>query len=122
MAAIIEENHDAHGIVWPDAVAPYQLYLLSLGATQPEVHAAAEQLYQHLLETGYEVLYDDRDESAGVKFNDADLIGIPWRITVSRKTIAQQSVELKRRSEHTARLVPLAELDELLRELMTLTQ
>ncbi|MGC8787281.1 MAG: proline--tRNA ligase, partial [Anaerolineae bacterium] len=89
MAAIIEENHDEHGIIWPDSVAPYQLHLLSLGATQPEVHAAAEQLYHHLLETGYEVLYDDRDESAGVKFNDADLIGIPWRITVSRKTLAQ---------------------------------
>jgi len=114
MAAIIEENHDEHGIIWPASVAPYQLHLLSLGATQPEVHSAAEQLYQHLLEVGYEVLYDDREESAGVKFNDADLIGIPWRITVSRKTLAQESVELKRRSESAARLVSLAELDSLL--------
>ncbi|MGQ9494452.1 MAG: proline--tRNA ligase [Anaerolineae bacterium] len=118
MAAMIEENHDEHGIVWPDSVAPYQLHLVSLGTTQPEAHAAAEQLYHHLLEAGYEVLYDDRNESAGVKFNDADLIGIPWRITVSRKTLAQESIELKRRSESTVRLVPLAELDALLAKLV----
>nr|MBC7245093.1 proline--tRNA ligase [Chloroflexota bacterium] len=117
MAAIIEENHDDHGIIWPASVAPYLFHLLSLGATQPEVHSAAEQLYRHLLEAGYEVLYDDRDESAGVKFNDADLIGIPWRITVSRKTLAQESVELKARSESASRLVPLAELDALLASL-----
>ncbi|MBC7231851.1 MAG: proline--tRNA ligase [Chloroflexi bacterium] len=122
MAAIIEENHDEHGIIWPASVAPYQLHLLSLGATQPEVHSAAEQLYQHLLEMGYEVLYDDREESAGVKFNDADLIGIPWRITVSRKTLAQESVELKRRSESISRLVPLAELDSLLAEWVSPTE
>lgn len=119
MAAIIEQNHDEHGIIWPDSVAPYQLHLVSLGASQPDVHSIAEQLYHHLLESGYEVLYDDRDESAGVKFNDADLIGVPWRITVSRKTLAQDSVELKRRSERTTRLVPLVELDGLLRELIT---
>jgi prolyl-tRNA synthetase len=119
MAAIIEENHDAQGIIWPASVAPYQLHLLSLGATQPEVVTIAEQLYQHLLEANYRVLYDDRDERAGVKFNDADLIGIPWRITVSRKTVAQESVEIKKRSESTRQLVPLGELDTMLASLVT---
>ncbi len=83
MAAIIEENHDEHGIIWPASVAPFHIHLLSLGAAQPEVEAASEHLYQHLLEQGHEVLYDDRDERAGVKFKDADLIGIPWRIASS---------------------------------------
>jgi prolyl-tRNA synthetase len=114
MAAIIEENHDERGIIWPASVAPYHFHLLSLGATQSETLAAAEQLYQHLLESGFEVLYDDRDERAGVKFNDADLIGLPWRITVSRKTLATQSVEIKKRSDETGRLVPLGSLDAIL--------
>jgi len=111
MAAIIEENHDERGIIWPASVAPYQFHLLSLGTTQPQVTQAAEQLYDHLLGAGYEVLYDDRDESAGVKFNDADLLGIPWRIAVSPKTLAQHSVEVKKRSESTPRLIPVDELD-----------
>ncbi len=110
MAVIVEENHDGRGIVWPTSVAPYKLHLLSLG-TSPEVVSAAEQLYDRLVATGHEPLYDDRDERAGVKFNDADLIGIPWRIVLSRKSLAQDSVEMKERSADTAHLVPLDELD-----------
>ena len=110
MAAIIEENHDERGIIWPASVAPYQLHLLSLGVTQPTVATAAEELYGQLLQAGYQVLYDNREESAGVKFNDADLIGIPWRITVSAKTVAQNSVEIKGRRESTPRLIAMAEL------------
>jgi prolyl-tRNA synthetase len=114
LAAIIEENHDERGIVWPATVAPYQLHLLSLGTARQEVVAAAEQLYQHLVDAGYEVLYDDRDERAGVKSNDADLIGIPWRLVVSRKTLTRASAEFKQRSESIPHLVPLAESDAML--------
>jgi len=117
MAAIIELNHDERGIIWPASVAPYQFHLLSLGTAQPQVVAATEQLYHHLLKAGYEVLYDDREERAGVKFNDADLIGIPWRLAVSRKTLAQDSIEIKKRSASTVRLVPLSELDAVLAKL-----
>ncbi|MBM4431162.1 MAG: proline--tRNA ligase [Chloroflexi bacterium] len=117
LAAIIEENHDERGIVWPAAVAPYQVHLLSLGASQPAVAVAAEELYGKLLGAGYEVLYDDREESAGVKFNDADLVGIPWRITVSAKTVARDSVEIKGRREASARLVAGGELLSVLAEL-----
>jgi prolyl-tRNA synthetase len=117
MAAIIEENHDERGIIWPASVAPFQFHLLSLGTTQAAVVTAAERLYHNLLEAGHQVLYDDRDERAGVKFNDADLIGIPWRLAVSRKTLAQESVEVKRRDESTPRLVPINDLDAVLASL-----
>ncbi len=113
MAVIIEENHDEHGIIWPADVSPYPLHLLSLGAA-PEVVTAAEQLYSHLQGMGYDVLYDDRNERAGVKFNDADLIGIPWRIVVSRKTLAQESIEIKNRSERAGRMIPLGQLEAIL--------
>ena len=106
LQGIIEQNHDEHGIIWPASVAPFQVHLVALGVTQPEVLAASEDLYATLGKRGIEVLYDDREESAGVKFNDADLIGIPLRVTVSRKTVAQQSVEVKGRTEATPRIVP----------------
>lgn len=111
MAVIVERHHDDHGILWPASVAPYQLHLLSLGTGSTEASSAAEQLYARLVQAGHEVLYDDRDESPGVKFSDADLIGIPWRITLSRKTLAQNSVEIKGRAESTARLVSLEAAD-----------
>ena len=82
MAVIIEMLHDDAGIKWPITVAPYQVLLVSLATEKtPEVTAAAEQLYATLLKAGVEVLYDDREERAGVKFNDADLLGIPIRLT-----------------------------------------
>ncbi len=111
MAVIIEAHHDERGIVWPASVAPYQFHLLSLGTDPADIVTTAEQLYRQLTEAGYEVLYDDREESAGVKFADADLIGIPWRLAVSRKTLAQASVEVKGRTEGTGRLVRLTDLD-----------
>ena len=116
MAAIIEENHDEYGIVWPAEVAPFQLHLLSIGADNAEVAGAADGLYGRLQDAGYDVLYDDRAERAGVKFNDADLIGIPWRLTVSPKTLAQHSVEMKNRSAREHHLVPLQGLEAALRQ------
>jgi prolyl-tRNA synthetase len=114
MQAIIEQNHDERGIVWPASVAPYAVHLVALGVTQPQVQDAGEELYAKLCRTGVDVLYDDRDESAGVKFNDADLIGIPLRITLSRRTLAEQSVEAKGRTEAASRIVPLSQLPGLI--------
>jgi prolyl-tRNA synthetase len=118
MATIIEVHHDDKGIIWPESVAPFRFHLLSLGATEPGIADRAEELYARLVKGGYQVLYDDRDESAGVKFADADLIGIPWRLTVSRRTLAKDGVELKRRSESESRLVKLTEIDDMVSQLV----
>ena len=110
LAAIIECNHDDKGIIWPKSVAPYQIYLCVLGMDDAEVKAAAENVYSELQAAKWEVLFDDRTESPGVKFNDADLLGIPLRVTVSPRNLKKQSVELKWRHEKDSRLVPLTDL------------
>jgi prolyl-tRNA synthetase len=98
MAVIVELHHDEAGIQWPITVAPYQVMLVSLATEKtPEVTAAADQLYAELLAAGVEVLYDDRDERAGVKFNDADLLGIPIRLTLGAKGLKNGVVEGKLR-------------------------
>jgi prolyl-tRNA synthetase len=96
MACIIEHHHDDQGIQWPITIAPYQVMLVSLGTEKtPEVIAAADRIYQELRAAGVEVLYDDRDERAGVKFNDADLLGIPLRLTVGGKGLKSGALEMK---------------------------
>ena len=96
LACVIEHHNDELGIRWPISIAPYQVLLVSLGNERtPEVTAAADQLYQELRDAGVEVLYDDRDERAGVKFNDADLLGIPIRLTVGGKGLKNGIVERK---------------------------
>jgi prolyl-tRNA synthetase len=107
MATIVEQQHDERGIRWPESVAPYAVHLVGLNLEVPEVHQAAEALYAELPAVGHPVLFDDRAESAGVKFNDADLIGIPVRLTVSRRTAAQGVAELKRREAESAVTIPL---------------
>ena len=97
LAAAIEQNHDEKGIVFPAPIAPFQVHLLALNADDPEVAAAAGKLYGELTEGGYDVLFDDRVESAGVKFNDADLIGLPVRLVVSPRNMKQGIVEVKAR-------------------------
>lgn len=99
LACVAEEYHDEHGLIWPITVAPYQVYLVALQGGRE----AADCLYAGLQSADVEVLYDDRDERAGVKFNDADLIGIPIRLTVSRRSLEAGGVELKlrRSSERT---------------------
>jgi len=97
MLAIIEQNHDGAGIVWPSAVAPFDIHLVRLGKAQ-ETLQAADKLYADLQAAGREVLYDDRDDSAGVKFADADLIGLPLRVTVSDKSLKAGGAEVKRRN------------------------
>jgi prolyl-tRNA synthetase len=109
MAAVIELNHDDKGIIWPKSVAPYQVYLCPLYMDNAEVVKQADSMYAELTGMGIEVLYDDRTESPGVKFNDADLLGIPVRITVSPRSLEKGSVEVKLRSEKKAELVPVSE-------------
>jgi prolyl-tRNA synthetase len=96
-AAAIEQNHDKDGIVWPVAIAPFEVALVSLQAGDPQVTEVAERLYAELEKAGLEVLFDDRDERPGVKFKDADLVGLPYRIAVGKKGVAEGVVELKAR-------------------------
>jgi prolyl-tRNA synthetase len=109
---IIETHHDDKGIVWPPQVAPYQVHVVALPVNDDDVRAKAEALVAELEGRSIEVLYDDRDESAGVKFADADLIGIPLRVTVSKRNLKENAVELKRRSASESEMVPLASAGE----------
>jgi len=107
MAAIVEQSHDDKGIIWPFSVTPYQVHLCGLNLDKPLVSPAAEKVYQELQEQGIEVLFDDRDDSPGVKFNDADLLGAPLRLTLSPRTLQSHSIEVKRRTAKEAELLPL---------------
>jgi prolyl-tRNA synthetase len=110
MAAAIEQNHDDKGIIWPVPIAPYHVYLCPLYREGSNVAETAEKLYADLEAAGLEVLFDDREESPGVKFNDADLLGIPFRVTVSPRTLQKDAVEFKRRAEKEAEIVPISEI------------
>jgi prolyl-tRNA synthetase len=111
MAAVIEQHYDDKGIIWPVAIAPFHIHLVSLGgADNPAVLEKADALYQELQAKGYEVLYDDRDETAGVKFNDADLIGLPLRLTVSTRNLRDGVVEAKCRWSDDRQVIPFADL------------
>ena len=120
LAAIVEQSHDDKGIIWPLSVAPYQVFLCPLYQDNPELASTAEDICQGLEKEGIEVLFDDRDESPGVKFNDADLLGIPLRLTLSPRTLKNHSVEMKWRLEKQAQLLPLeglaTEIGRLLKE------
>ena len=110
-AAAVELHHDANGICWPMSIAPFQVALLPLQVQDADVLAAASKLYGELTGAGVEVLLDDRDERPGVKFKDADLIGLPVRIAIGKKSLAEGKVEWKlRTSSGQAELVPLAEI------------
>ncbi len=114
MGTIVEVHHDEKGIIWPESVAPFRVHLIELlgkdETTAKKVKDEAEALYKNLSAKGVEVLYDDRaDKTAGEKFADADLIGIPWRVVVSEKTLKEKSVEIKQRSVSNAELVKLTE-------------
>jgi prolyl-tRNA synthetase len=114
-AAAIEQNHDADGIKWPMALAPFQVMIVTAGK-EPELAAAAEALHDDLQKRGVEVLYDDRDERAGLKFKDADLIGIPLRVTVGKRGLAEGKLEYKARGDKEARLVPVGEVADLVQK------
>ncbi len=118
LAAIVEENHDSKGITWPFSVAPYQVYICPLSLEKSVVLPTAERIYQELRKEDIEVLFDDRQESPGVKFNDADLLGIPLRLTLSPRTIQSQSVEAKWRTEKETQLLPLENLTKQVKRLL----
>ena len=109
LACVVEEHHDEDGLQLPISIAPYQVSLVSL-ADGEETVTAAEELYQRLTRAGIEVLYDDRHKKVagpGIKFKDADLLGMPLRLTVSKKTLAESAIELKLRHEAEKTLVPI---------------
>ena len=109
MACIAEEHHDGQGLVWPVSVAPFPVHLVVLNSKDGSAETAAEALYHEMVKVGLEPLYDDRDERAGVKFNDADLIGVPLRVTVSARSLESGGFEFKRRAQDDRWIVPVAE-------------
>lgn len=100
MGTVVEACHDERGVIWPQSIAPFHVHLLSLKSDEE-----AEKIYQSLIAVGVEVLYDDRDISAGEKFADSDLIGCPYRLVVSQKTLAQNGVEVKRRASQETEII-----------------
>ena len=113
LAAAVEQNNDDKGIIFPAPIAPYQVHLVGLNLAQPEVAEAADELYRELWQQGIETLYDDRaDQTAGVKLNDADLLGMPVRLVVSPRNLKQGSVEIKGRRDPEAAMVSSDEVVE----------
>jgi prolyl-tRNA synthetase len=116
LAAVVEANHDEAGIVWPRSLAPYDVHMVAIQPDKPDVREVAEHLYEELRMAGTPVLYDDRDETPGVKFNDADLLGMPLRVTVSPRNLAKGVVELKGRTEGESRTAAIGEAVGVVRE------
>lgn len=108
MGTIVEVCHDKKGIIWPESVAPFKVHLILVASQRPEGQKVAEEadkIYKELLNNNVEVLYDDREVGAGEKFADADLIGIPYRVVISEKSLAAGGVEIKKRSEEKSEIV-----------------
>lgn len=105
MGTVVEVLSDDKGMIWPDSIAPFQVHLLSLGEDEK-----SEEVYNSLRESGIEVLFDDRDARAGEKFADSDLIGIPWRVVMSKKSLENGGVEVKRRNESESEIISIDEL------------
>jgi prolyl-tRNA synthetase len=115
MAAIAEEYHDDKGLTWPPSVAPADVYLITLAGGDGEIEGMAEELYTDLRGAGFAVIFDDRDDRAGVKFNDADLLGIPVRLTISSRARDRGGVEIKARWEDDAEIAAPGELEPAIR-------
>jgi prolyl-tRNA synthetase len=115
-AAAIENHHDEAGIVWPKELAPYQVELVSVKGKDEKILRIAEDAVAELEKAGFDVLWDDRDETPGVKFADADLIGIPVRVTVGKKTAEAGTVDVRVRTKPEQKAVPLMELVKEVRE------
>ncbi len=117
MATIVEVNHDETGIIWPKEVAPYQIHLIPVEMQDKRVWTTAEKIYQNLQKESLEVLYDDRDkESVGEKFVESDLLGIPLRLVVSKKTLARNQIEIKERGKKKVQLIKIKNLWQILKE------
>jgi prolyl-tRNA synthetase len=116
VACIVEAHHDEKGIAWPDEVAPYPAHLVSIGAARdPNVAETAERLHALAAQAGRDILYDDRDESPGVKLTDAELLGMPWILTVSPRSLAAGGVEVTRRATGERRTASIDEVEAFLR-------
>ena len=109
LASVCEQRNDKWGPVWPISIAPYQVHVIALTGGQPEIKEEAEELYKNLQKEGIEVIFDDRDPKPGFAFNDADLIGVPLRLIISKKSMAQDSYEFKTRDGSEKELIPKAE-------------
>ncbi|MCL4396575.1 MAG: His/Gly/Thr/Pro-type tRNA ligase C-terminal domain-containing protein, partial [Chloroflexi bacterium] len=119
LAAAIEQHHDEHGIVWPPAIAPFQVQILGLNMGNETVADACARVYAELETAGFEVLFDDRTETAGVKFKDADLIGTPLRVTISQRSVAAGGAEVTLRRTKEPQTVPFDQLVTELRALLS---
>lgn len=117
-AAAIEQNHDENGIIWPMPIAPFEVHLLGIGTEREEVVRRCNSLYDSLRDSGVDILYDDRDERPGLLFKDADLIGVPIRVSVSRRSIENGGVEVKLRREKSSVIVPFENAISKIRELI----
>jgi prolyl-tRNA synthetase len=116
VACIVEAHHDDKGIIWPVEVAPYAAHLVAIGAARdPQVGELAERLHELAIEAGREILYDDRDESPGVKFTDAELLGMPWILTVSPRSLAAGGVEVTNRATGERSTRPIEDVEALIR-------
>jgi prolyl-tRNA synthetase len=116
LACVVEAHHDAKGIAWPDEVAPYAAHLVTIGAARSEAVAqTADGLHALAVESDREILYDDRDESPGVKLTDAELLGMPWILTVSPRSLAAGGVEVTRRATGERSTRPVADVEAFLR-------
>jgi len=119
VAAAIEQNHDSNGIIWPLSIAPFHVLLLPINYKDKAIRDATDGLYQELRQRGVEVLLDDRDERPGVKFKDADLIGIPLRVTIGAKGLEKGCIELRRRQDGKTDEIPVAESAQKLQTILT---
>ncbi|MBQ7260705.1 MAG: proline--tRNA ligase [Lachnospiraceae bacterium] len=117
-ASVCEAHHDDHGPIWPMSIAPWQVHLCGMRIDNPEVRTAADKLYEELLEKGVEVIYDDRDVSAGVMFSDADLLGVPIRVIVSPRNLKEDVVEISARDKSFSEKVKLSEAVLRIKELV----
>jgi prolyl-tRNA synthetase len=121
-AAAIEQSHDQDGIIWPMSIAPFLVLLLTVNVKDETMRTVGDELYRQFVAAGVEVLYDDRDERAGVKFKDADLLGIPYRVTVGSRAIREGQVEIRNRRTQEDALVPIAETVPHVQALLTETE
>jgi prolyl-tRNA synthetase len=121
VAAAIEQNYDDDGIVLPISIAPFEVIMLPLNIRQEQIFNVAEDLYSKLNQSGIEVVIDDREESAGIKFKDADLLGIPIHIVISQRTLKEDSVEIKLRKGGISRKVKVGEVEKEIRSILSST-
>jgi prolyl-tRNA synthetase len=119
VASLIEQKHDENGLMWPLSISPFHVLVLPVNVNHKQTMDVAVRIHDDLVKENIEVLLDDRDERAGVKFKDADLIGIPLRVTVSQKTLSGSSVEIRLRRDNTMVVVNVGDVVNEVRQLVS---